>query len=295
MKIVITGARGRLGCVLRRYFEAAGDDVLAFSRNADFRHTSLSSLPDVLRGGHIDVILHLAWSTVPATAEKVPGVEWREDLPLLSELLSVMAARRGAASRLVFFSTCAVYGEPRAGQVFTETDALSPKGWYASGKAAAEQLLDRFGTEHEVASCVLRVTNPYGFTQAEQCLQGVIPAMFTAARKNEEFSAWGDGDAVKDYLHIDDLCVAVDRVVRANLTGTFNVASGVSRSLSSVVQLIEQAVGVPMRVRHTEPRLWDVRHGRYNHQALTVATGWTPQVDFAEGIRRFNAGAVDPT
>ena len=68
MKIAITGARGRLGRVLRRHFASRGDDVLAFSRNADAAHAALSTLPEVIESGQIDLLLHMAWSTVPATA-----------------------------------------------------------------------------------------------------------------------------------------------------------------------------------------------------------------------------------
>jgi len=289
MKIAITGARGRLGKVLREHFTSAGDEVIAFSRNADAGHVPLSSLPQLLEQGSVDALLHLAWSTVPATAEQTPGIEWREDLPLLSDLLSALAARNQRAPRLVFFSTCAVYGEAQSGRVFTERDEPKPKGWYASGKVAAEQLLERFRAEHGVASCILRVTNPYGFNQGAQCLQGVIPSMLLAAKQGREFTAWGEGEAMKDYLHIDDLCSAVDAMVRSNAVGTYNVASGVSRSLRDVAALVEKSAGAPLRIRHTDARPWDVQHGLYSHAALTEATGWRPKVEFEEGVSRFAA------
>lgn len=289
MKIGITGARGRLGRVLRRHFETAGDEVVAFSRNADAAHAPLSSLPPLLEKGSLDTLLHLAWSTVPATAEQAPGVEWREDLPLLSDLLNALVSRKTSAPRLIFFSSCAVYGESPAGQLFRENDILAPKGWYASGKVAAEQLMERFRAEHAVASCILRVTNPYGFAQGEQCLQGVIPAMLHAAKQGNEFTAWGDGDAVKDYLHIDDLCAAVDATVRADVKGVYNVACGVSRSLRDVAAIVEKCAGAPLRIRHTAAKPWDVQNGRYSHEALTRATGWQPKVEFEEGVRRFAA------
>ncbi len=278
-----------MGRELRRHFETAGDEVVAFSRNADAAHAPLSSLPPLLEKGSLDALLHLAWSTVPATAEQTPGVEWREDLPLLSDLLNALVSRKTSAPRLIFFSSCAVYGESPTGQVFCENDILAPKGWYASGKVVAEQLMERFRAEHAVASCILRVTNPYGFAQGEQCLQGVIPAMLHAANQGNEFTAWGDGDAVKDYLHIDDLCAAVDGAVRRNLTGTYNVASGVSRSLREVADLVQKATGAPLKIRHTEARPWDVQQGRYRNALLSEATGWKPKVGLEEGVGRFAA------
>lgn len=291
MRIAITGARGRLGQVLRGHFAGAGDEVLAFSRKADGAHVSLQDLPAMLERGDVDAVLHLAWSTVPATADELPDIERREDLPLLSSLLSALRNKR--KTHFVFFSTCAVYGEPRAGQIFTEDDAPAPKGRYAAGKVAAERLIQEFRAAHGVDSCVLRVTNPYGFSQGEDAKQGVIPAMLAAARNHSEFTAWGTGDALKDYLHIDDLCAAVDATLRGRLTGTFNVAAGVSLSLNEVVEAVEAASGQRLKVRHTEARPWDVQRGRYSNEAFVRATGWSPQVDFAEGVMRFAQRIAD--
>jgi UDP-glucose 4-epimerase len=288
MKIAMTGARGRLGRVLRAHFETAGDEVLAFSRSADAGHEDLLRLPELLAKGDVDVVLHLAWSTLPATAEQDPDAASRCDLPLLESLLPVLL-RRGMTTRFVFFSTCAVYGEPRPGQVFCENDVPDPKGRYAAGKVAAEQIIERFRAQHALPACVLRVTNPYGFPQELDCRQGVIPAMMAAALRGEVFTVWGRGDAVKDYLHIDDFRAAVDRCVRSNLTGLFNVASAVSHSLDEVSEEIAKATGKALQLRTTEPRTWDVQGGRYSRAALTEATGWEPRVDLAEGIRRFAA------
>jgi UDP-glucose 4-epimerase len=285
MKIAITGARGRLARVLRGHFAAAGDEVLAFSRYADEAHASLEDLPALLEWGEVDAVLHLAWSTVPATAEQMPGVEQREDLPLLSSLLSALRGR--GRPHFVFFSTGAVYGEPRPGQVFSEHDTPTPKGRYAAGKVAAEKMTEEFRGTHGVKSCVLRVTNPYGFAQGQQSKQGVIPAMLVAAKNKTEFTAWGTGDALKDYLHIDDLCVAVDVAVRNRLAGIFNVAAGASLSLNEVAAMVEAASGRPLKIRHIEAQPWDVQGGRYSNEAFVGATGWSPRVDFAEGLARF--------
>lgn len=291
MRIAITGARGRLGRVLRRHFEAAGEEVEGFSRNADAVHLSLAALVPLLEQDSLDVLLHLGWSTVPATSEQTPGLEWTEDLPLLANILRTLVSRGKRAPMLLFFSSCAVYGEPECGHVLAESDTPAPKGWYATGKLAAENLLERFRAQHGVPSCVLRVSNPYGFTQGDQCMQGVIPTMLAAARGRSEFIAWGDGDAVKDYLHIDDLSAAVGAALQGQLQGTYNVASGESRSLSEVANLVEACLGTSLTIRHEMAKPWDVQHGRYSHDALTEATGWAPKVLFEEGLKRFLTAA----
>jgi UDP-glucose 4-epimerase len=234
-----------------------------------------------------DAVLHLAWSTVPSTAEADPGVEWREDLPLLSGLLRDLDLRRTAGQRtplLLFFSSCAVYGEAwQSGQVFDETCAVRPIGWYAQGKVQAEELIGAFA-ERGHPAVVLRVTNPYGFAQDARYLQGVIPAVVRASVQGGAFTMWGGGDAVKDYLHISDLCRAVEGVVERGLRGTYNVAAGQSVSLRDLVGMVEAITGRPVQCRVSPAAPWDVRSGRYSHQELTAATEWQPSVDLAAGL-----------
>ncbi|MBJ7391479.1 MAG: NAD-dependent epimerase/dehydratase family protein [Chthoniobacterales bacterium] len=289
MKIAITGARGRLGKLLRCHFEALGHDVLAFSRNADAAHRPLVGLLDKIEEDDMDVLLHLAWSTVPTTAEVVPGVEWREDLPLLASMLSSLAKRQSKDNRsplLVFFSSCAVYGEPKDTQVFKESDEVSPKGWYAAGKLAAEQLITRFHQEEGVRTLILRVTNPYGFSQGQQHLQGVIPALVSAAQSGKPFVSWGDGQALKDYLHVADFCSALDLVIQMQPLGMLNLGSGSSVTLQQVIEVVESASGASIDILHEPARPWDVTGGRYSKDAVHAHLGWQPEVTLTEGIRQ---------
>lgn len=290
MKLLMTGARGRLGRVFREALGRRKHEVAAFSRNADATHLPLSALPEAVEAGGVDAILHLAWSTVPATAEQDPGVEWREDLPLLSSILGVLAreqSRHGKAPRLIFFSTCAVYGEPPGEKACTEEDEPRPKGWYAAGKVAGERLIGRFVDRFGLKATVLRVTNPYGFTQGEQCLQGVIPAMVQAALAGKPFSVWGGGEARKDYLHIRDLGDAVTRVVEGGQTGTFNIASGVSRTVHEVAKAIETVTGRKVSLRHEPARPWDVKGGRYANDRWKQKSGWECPTALEDGLREF--------
>lgn len=276
-----------MGRELRRYFEGLGCEVTGFSRNADTAHSSLVTFSQELEHDHFDALVHLAWSTVPSTAEIEPGVEWREDLPLLSTMLRDLDVRRAASGRaplLVFFSSCAVYGEAlQSGHVFDEACTLRPIGWYARGKVQAEQLIGAFA-ERGNPAVVLRVTNPYGFAQDSRYLQGVIPALVRAGVQGGEFTMWGGGDALKDYLHISDLCRAVECVVQGGVSGTYNVAAGQSVSLRNLVGMVENITGRPVKCRVSPAAPWDVRSGRYSHQALTTATGWKPEVGLREGL-----------
>ncbi len=295
MRILITGARGRLGTFLRGFLVAAGHEVVAFSRRAGDHFSSLDDLSDNLRLG-ADVVIHLAWSTFPATSGIARGAEWRDDLPLLSSILGQCADYSKTTSRgplLVFFSSCSVYGalSPETSRAFKETDTVNPRGWYAAGKVAAENLINLFG-DYELNALILRVSNPFGFTQGTQRLQGIVPAALQAAQQGRELPIWGDGSALKDFLDVRDLANAVCRALECRLTGTFNICSGREYSIRETLQLIEKCIQKTIKVTNLPSAPWDVLYARYSNHCFQKATGWRPKIPFEVGLRDYIAHAI---
>jgi UDP-glucose 4-epimerase len=265
--------------------------VEVYSRNADEKHLPLSLLGNRLYEQEPpQALLHLAWSTVPSSAEIHPGSEWREDLPLLANLLETLTAIKKRDSRLplfVFFSTCAVYGPGSADKPFGEEDPVQPIGWYATAKAEAERLIRRFAEQHGLPALILRITNPYGFTQNQETLQGVIPHLARAARTGSAFRVWGDGTARKDFLNVEDFCRGIDAALQARLTGTYNLCSGETHSIHELVQTAETTLGAPIQIQVEPGRPWDVTQAGYKRGKFSQATGWSPRVSLADGFRDY--------
>jgi len=105
LKIFITGGRGRLAKCLGPLLSQQDHCIKSFSRNANTQHLPLSGPGRELERNSADIVLHLAWSTVPATAELEPGSEWREDLPLLSLIATQLLRQKkpGQSSSAGFF------------------------------------------------------------------------------------------------------------------------------------------------------------------------------------------------
>ncbi len=289
MKILITGSRGRIGRYICQKYIQNGFSVHCFSRNADAMYLPLSQLSDHLQGGD-EVLFHLAWSSYPATAELSPGIEWRDDLPLLSQILSELLKIHKSGRRpplFVFFSSCAIYGEgSNGGHFFSETNPKIPNGWYARGKAEAENLIEGFQSLG-LPALILRITNPYGFVQGRSAMQGVIPAIFHAIRDSRPLQVWGDGSATKDFIHMEDLLNAIDFLVANRATGIFNIASSQPTSVNELVSLIESQTGCPVEKCYRPPSAWDVQNGRYSNARLSTLTGWAPKISLEAGIQKY--------
>ena len=236
-------------------------------------------------------MLHLAWSSLPATSEKAGGAEWATDLPAMEKILQAIVALPAAQRpQFVFFSSGgAVYGNA-PGRPSLETDPCHPIGSYGRAKRAAEELVERYAAAHRLACTILRISNPYGYPVPKSRLQGLIPHALRCAAEGQPLTLWGDGHALKDFMYYTDFLFAVEQVVARRLIGTFNLGAGESHTVREVIAIVE---------RHTEKKIaltfqpapsWDVDDSRLDNRRLMAAAGWQPQVSLDEGIRRSAAG-----
>ncbi|HYC70231.1 MAG TPA: NAD-dependent epimerase/dehydratase family protein [Opitutaceae bacterium] len=287
-RVVLTGARGCLGGVLGRHLESRGYAVARVSRTGGPGIIGLE--PFLAAPATGDPILHLAWSSLPSTAERQPGIEEREDLPLLRRLLEAQARAPRPAHFVFFSSGGTVYGNAAGDRPHREEDPCAPIGRHGRAKLAAEQLIRDLAPRLGLDWTILRVSNPYGFAIPASHPQGIIPVAIEAARSGRPLTLWGDGTARKDFLFHEDFGDAIDRVVDGRLTGVFNVAYGSSYSVADVLRLVEAAVGRPIERRHIPAHPWDVHNSLLDNARFRASAGWTPAVGLAEGIRRMVSG-----
>ena len=292
-RIFITGGRGRLASLLAGYFRGGAFETTLFSRTPG---DGLHPLADLLQGevvGQAACVVHLAWSTLPAVAERNPGLSQREDLPLLEGLLTRIGAQAPQRRPLfVFFSSGgAVYGNA-PGRPSREDDPCRPIGEYGRAKLAAERLIIEHATRLGIPATILRVSNPYGYAVPPERQQGLIPHAIRCARSGQPLARWGDGSARKDFLHCSDLLAALELVVARRLSGTFNLAAGESHTVSEVLGLVERITGRRIALAPAPAPAWDVHDSLLDCSKFRTATGWQPRIPLAEGIRRADADAV---
>lgn len=287
MPLIITGARGRLGDALARYFTKNGREVIRVSRTQGQGIIAYSDLfqSNLFRAD--TCIIHCAWGSLPRTAEQYPATVWMEDLPLLARILQTIAT--APVEERPFFiypsSGGAVYGNGTPDQPHTENDPLHPISWYGYGKVAAEEVIRAFTARAGVKAAILRVSNPYGFAYDPAKPQGIIAAALNALRTGRALEIWGNGGMTKDFLHLDDLCTAFRLAADQRLDGVWNVSSGQSTSINELLALIEQTFQGHLE-RTLHPALaWDVQASHLSPARFQTATGWAPTIALTEGIR----------
>jgi UDP-glucose 4-epimerase len=293
--IFVTGGRGRLASVIADHFRAPAHPIRLFSRTAGFGFADLHNLQLGENFATAGAVLHLAWSTLPATSERLARTEWAEDLPFLERMLTAIGTTPAAAQiHFVFFSSGGtVYGNA-PGRPNLESDSCRPIGSYGRAKLAAEQRITEFADRHHLTATILRISNPYGYPVPKSRTQGIIPHALRCAVDGEMLTIWGDGRARKDFLYYTDFLSALDEIIDRRLTGIFNLCAGESHSVHEVIGLVEKHTGRPVARNHQPAPTWDVQDSQLDNRLLVAATGWCPQVSLDEGIRRAAAGYAAP-
>jgi dTDP-glucose 4,6-dehydratase len=185
--------------------------------------------------------------------------------------------------RFVQISTDEVYGSNASG-LSRETDELRPRNPYSASKAAADRLAYSYWATFDVPVVITRASNNYG---THQFPEKVVPLFVTNAIDNLPVPLYGDGGNVRDWLHVDDHCRAIDLLIERGVPGdTYNV--GGSNEVSNL-ELTKQILAFTGRP-HSLIKMVEDRQGHDRRYALDTTKlrglGWQPEVDFAEGLAR---------
>jgi len=203
------------------------------------------------------------------------------------------AARAATVKKIVFFSSGGtVYGVPRCWPI-SERHPTDPICSYGIGKLAIEKYLKLFHHLHGLDYTVLRISNPYGARQRPTGVQGVVAAFADRMRRNAPLEIWGDGSAVRDYIHVSD-------VVRAALAAgqyggpdrIFNIGSGRGLSLIEVAAAMGAAARVTPEIVFSKSGRLDVSANVLDITRARSRLCWQPMVSFDDGLRRLIADDV---
>lgn len=229
---------------------------------------------------NIDVVFHLVSATNPANRDME-----REFVENVIPTVHLLEACKGLPLRIIYFSSGGtIYGIPR----YTPIDEMHPTdpiSTYGLHKLTVEKCLQYYGRVYGIQYQILRISNPYGELQNPFSNQGAIAVFLNKALLGETIEVWGNGSAVRDYIHVSDVVEACLQVMEyAGEERVFNVGSGRGYSLNDILETIRQAVGSKLNIHHITGRIQDVPVNILDSSLLHNQTGWSPRVDIAQGI-----------
>lgn len=193
------------------------------------------------------------------------------------------AAREYKVERFIQVSTDEVYGSLEQGE-FTETSALKPNSPYSSSKAAADLLCRAYHRTYGLPVMITRCANNYGPFQFPEKL---IPLVITNALENKEIPVYGDGLNVREWIHVEDHCQAIDSVIQQGKTGEiYHIgADDEKTNLELVEYILDIMQKPPSLIKFVADRPGHDRRYAIDATKIKSEIGWKPSKTFEEGMR----------
>lgn len=293
MKVLVIGGNGFIGSHLIDHLLLEGHDIrvfdIAYERyrkplaNVDYRISTLDNIPDLyeaLLG--IDIVFHLASSTVPSTSNIDTVSDINKNLIPTLNLLNLMV--KLGIYRIVYFSSGgAIYGLPKRIPILEE-HPLHPISSYGIIKATVEMYLFLYQRLHRLKPLIIRPSNPYGPRQGHYMAQGVISTFLRKAKLNESLIIFGDGNSKKDYIYINDLIRSCTKLSFKDTVGTFNIGSGKSYSINEIISEIKGITGQEIFTINSEMQKYDVDHFELDISKLENSIGPIECISLGKGI-----------
>lgn len=288
----MTGGAGFIGSHFVKRRLSAGDDVVVLDKftyagnpanlpsDVECIRGDIAVREDVYRSGGVDAVVNFAAETHVDRSILGPHEFVRTDV--LGTLVLLQYAEEMSA-RFVQVSTDEVYGDVEPGWSSREDDPLRPSSPYSASKAGGDlQVLAAVRT-FGVNASITRGSNTYG---PNQYPEKILPLFVTNALDGAQLPLYGDGRQVRDWLHVDDHCAAIELVLRDGEAGeAYNVGANEEHENVELTQVIVDQLGVdPSLVRHVEDRAGHDR--RYSLDTTRIrALGWQPRREWEDGIR----------
>ena len=248
-------------------------------------------LAQVLRQYRPVAVAHLAGYILVGESVEQPELYWDNNVAATEVLLEAM--REAGIGRLVFSSSCSLYGHP-AVQPIDEGQPADPLSPYAATKLAAEHLLREAADQWGLAWVALRYFNAAGadpaleIGEAHQPESHLIPLILAvAAGRSPAINIFGedyptaDGTCVRDYVHVVDIgaahLLALDHLAAGGENGAFNLGSSHGYSVREVIAIVEWVTGraIPVAKAGRRPGDPPVLVGDCRRAAAIL--GWVPR------------------
>ena len=233
----------------------------------------------------IDEVVHFAAESHVDRSLLGPGVFARTNVE--GTLVLLQAARdawKDGKGRFLMVSTDEVYGSLGETGRFREDTSLDPSSPYSASKAAADLFCQSYHRTWDLPVMITRCSNNYGPFQFPEKL---IPLMMQRASRDLSLPVYGDGKNVRDWIHVDDHNRALRAVLERGEPGrVYNI--GADRELTNleIIGLILEQLGKGEDlIEFVKDRPGHDRRYAMDSTRIREELGWSPQVDFSEGIR----------
>lgn len=302
MRILVTGGAGFIGSHITAALLDAGHHVVVVDNlhsghrenvreGATFYQVDITDgerMEEVFVRERIEAITHQA-ALANVRESMVNPVEYAR-VNVLGSLTLLELARKHACRKFVFASTGgAVYGEgysPGGGKLpFTENSRPQPKDNYGANKLSIEYHLDLYCQNYGLPYVALRYPNVYGPRQDSKGEAGVIAIFAGAMLEGKPTRITGDGKQTRDFVYAGDIARANLLALQSDVTGIFNVGTGVPTDINTIHHLLAGITGYTLQPDYAPRPVGEVLATYLDSRKAAEGLGWQPTVPLPDGLR----------
>ena len=292
--VLVTGGAGFIGANLLRQIDSGHDvrvldslvrgsrDLLPADRDIELIVGDIrdrDAVARALRG--VDVIIHLAafGSVVESITDPIENFEINAG----GTLEMLRGAADAGVERFVFASTGgAIMGDQEP--PIDEGSLPWPISPYGASKLCGEAYLHAFAGSYDIRPVALRFANVYGPYSSHK--QGVVTRCIRAALAGGQFEIFGDGNATRDFLHVDDLCRGILAAAESGLRDeVIHLASEKETTIRELAELILELVGSEVEIVHHPKRTGEVERNFARAERAKELLGWEPELPLRDGMQ----------
>lgn len=312
MKILVTGGAGYIGSHFVKSASAIGHNVMVFDNFSRGHRESIPSgvefvevnlldhknLLDSLKKFEIDAIVHFAAFAYVGESVEKPEMYYNNNVVGSFNLINT--ANECGIKKIVFSSTCSVYGNPEFVPI-SEEAKIAPINPYARTKYMIENILHDFDKAHGMKSIALRYFNAAGadpdgaIGESHNPETHLIPIILQAALGvRENVFIFGDdydtpdGTCIRDYIHVNDLADAHIKALKlleeTNSSDFINLGTGDGNSVKEVLSVCEEVTGKKINYEIVGRREGDPARLVADNKKAKEVLGWTPKYNLSEII-----------
>jgi len=292
MKVIVTGGAGFIGSHIVDLFIERGHSVYVVDDFSSGRESNLLGSPatvkqadivlekslDTLFGVAPDVIIHEA--AQPSLLRSVQEPQFDALVNIIGTLNVIEAAKRCNA-HVIMASTSAVYDDANI-MPYAENSRLRPTRPYGIAKCSAEMYLRESGLDYTV----LRYGNVYGPRQVPVGENQLVPHALDHIFLGKDFIVNGDGNQRRDFIYVGDIAEANYLAATKRVSGTFNIAHGVSHSVNEVLTLLGNLTDYPYKWKHGEAKPKEPRDVRLDVREAYRQLDFTAAVTLLDGLNK---------
>lgn len=193
-------------------------------------------------------------------------------------------AREYKVDKFLQVSTDEVYGTLGKEGLFTEKTPLQPNSPYSASKAGADLLVRAYHETYSLNTNITRCSNNYGPFQFPEKL---IPLMISNGIEGKELPIYGDGKNIRDWLHVQDHCDAINLVLRQGRNGeTYNIGGNSEKTNLEVVNKVIEVLDISKdKIKFIQDRLGHDRRYAIDASKIEKELDWSPKYNFDQGMK----------